>query len=261
MQEVQDFTLNTKKLKTKFLTAISFLNFYGQMKSDNNKYINGILISDRDSERVGKIEQYNNGQVKRFIKTVHYGNPGEFLTNPFEHVVTAAYTETDTRSKQYRYTEVTHEAFVLYRKFLITRNQAYFTGIERMAKQTYKRGKISEAESIIILNGSLSFKQLSEVLNRSVASIEKYYNENTKEIPVIDPVREKALSIPDPPPEKEHGHARKYFERGGNKETQIPGISIMTEASSQMADEFHEETHDGLLPMSSKFRNGVTKAR
>lgn len=126
-----------------------------------------------------------------------------------------------------------------------------------MAKK-FKRGRFSEEELSVIKSSPLSAEQLSDVLNRSVKSIESILNK-TNELPK-QPVLEK--QIPDAPPDLPKGYAKKFFEIEDSKNPgkKRKGIAILTEGGSEAGDEFLKADKEGLLPMSSKHRNCIAKA-
>lgn len=124
-----DFSLNRKPINN--LINATFVNFDGGIEQDNCTDINGKQISANDEKRVGKIEGYSDGSVRYFIKTIEYGSPGEILANPVTSHVLRAYNETGTRSKTFLYRQVSEDLFNMYRKFLQTKNFAYYHNVYR----------------------------------------------------------------------------------------------------------------------------------
>lgn len=127
-----------KRKKHIDVKKITFLDFKGNLIADKSKNVVAgnqySLISENDSNRVGKIEEYTDGTRLYFIKAVKFGNPGELLINPFETDVLPAYNETDSRSKSFYYLKVNEEIFDLYVRFLYTRNEPYLINITRRIK-------------------------------------------------------------------------------------------------------------------------------
>lgn len=130
-----------------------------------------------------------------------------------------------------------------------------------------KTGKFSD-EEIILINSAYShgtsIDVIAKALNRSQKSIQKYVGESKKDesIPLV-PLAKDPSTIPDPPHELTPGYARKHFEIPDSKKPgqKRKGIAIMTEGGSEAGDTFLKAEKDGLLPMSSKYKNFIVKAQ
>ena len=130
---MEEFNLKKDKIGT-VETKYSFLDIQGNIVFDEIDIVPTVrgtyFISKNDGNRVGKIEN-NAGKKRFFIKTIKFGSPGEILVDPVNSNVMAAYGDTDHRSRTYEYTMVSKDTFDIYKKYLYTKNPAYFQNILR----------------------------------------------------------------------------------------------------------------------------------
>ena len=95
------------------------------------------LVSARDFEKYGKVETWTNGDANYFIKQFRGGRMGSFVVNPYSMMSRAsdlsAYVSTKGDSFC-EYLKVKKEIFDCYRTFLETRNDRYFSSVEKAVK-------------------------------------------------------------------------------------------------------------------------------